>query len=165
MKRFALIVLLLAEPAAAGTIFSDRNDVANWSLWTHYAGGEDADAIVATSPPPVSGRPSISLACRAGNPVEGTVTLQINSIQTSKPAASVTVEFGSDNGAPMHLTAPVDSQGRASISGLGAVLEIALRLRHTQRLAITIDDARASFDVSGFQKIEHDFLEICTTTH
>ncbi len=45
-EKFKLLMLatfLLPQSAAAGTIFSDRSDVGNWSLWTHYAGGEDAD--------------------------------------------------------------------------------------------------------------------------
>jgi hypothetical protein len=162
---FISAMILSAQAAAAGTIFSSRQDIGNWSLWTHYAGGEDADKTVATTPPPPSDRPSISLACRDDMPIEGVVTVRIDPLQRPKPSVPITIEFGKDNGAPMHFTAPIETHGSARILGLGAVLEIALQLRTARRVTITIDDAMASFDVSGFQGIERDFLQICTMTH
>lgn len=155
----------MGRSAEAGAIFSERSDFGNWSLWTHYAGGEDADVTIATSPPPMSGRPSITLTCKDGNPVKGVVTVRVDPSQPSRNSAPITLDFGRDNGSPIHFTGQIDNRGEVSISTLGTVLEVALRLRNTQRLTITINDAQASFDVSGFQQIEQKFLKICTTTH
>ena len=114
----------------------------------------------ATSPPPVSNRPTISLVCRNGNPGTGNVQVQVELSHAPEPSVPIEVDFGDH--APMRFQAPVDRNGLATIEGRGVVLEMATRLSFAKRLTITVDRASASFDIPGFDKISKPLLEICT---